>query len=66
MGGRREGNFQFTPHYKSKKYILALRDQFFPKQDDVVCYFFKQNRLVLGKKKLLAGDNLCALDLVNG
>ena len=29
--------------------MLLLSDNFFPKVDDVVCYFFIQNRLVLEK-----------------
>ena len=34
------GNYPFTPHYKSKKYMFLLGDQFFPNQDGVVCYYF--------------------------
>ena len=49
MEGEGGGNYPFTPHYKSKKYMLALGDQFFPKQDDVVCYFFEQHHFVLEK-----------------
>ena len=45
------GNYPFTPHYKSKKYIFLLGDQFFSKSRRCSLLLFFKTNIVLFRKK---------------